>query len=91
MPEAMSSAFWPGRMRATVPCRTLLTYFVPSGRIARPSLPASVDCSVVSSCPAGENVRTSFEPMLTTTMLPFGSKATPLGRLRGAPVIRIEA
>jgi hypothetical protein len=37
MPEAISSAFWPGQIRATVPIRTLLTYFVPSGRMARPS------------------------------------------------------
>lgn len=43
--DATSSAFWPGRIRATVPCRTLLTYLVPSGRMARPSLPASVECS----------------------------------------------
>jgi len=75
MPEAMDSAFWPGRIRATVPIRTLLTYFVPSGRIASPSLPASVDSSVWSSSPEGENVRTSLDPMFTTTTLPLGSKA----------------
>ena len=75
----MSSAGLPGRMRETPPFSTLLTYFVPSGMITRPSLPACAACSVFSSWPAGEKVSTASSPMLTTTMLPCASNAMPLG------------
>ena len=69
----------PGRMRETPPFCTLLTYFVPSGMITRPSLPACTAFSVFTSWPSGENVSTSLLPMLMTTMLPCGSKAMPFG------------
>ena len=38
MPEAMTSASCPGRIRDTLPYRTLLAYFVPSAVITMPSL-----------------------------------------------------
>ena len=58
-------------MRDTPPFCTLLTYFVPSGMITSPSLPACAACSVFSSLASGENVRISSVPMFTTTMLPL--------------------
>ena len=72
-------------MRDTPPCRTLLTYFVPSAVITTPSLPACTARSVCSSSPSGENVSTASSPMLTTTTLPSPSIATPFGAASGAP------
>ena len=80
MPDATISARCPGRIRETVPCLTLLTYFVPSSRITSPSFPGSIVCSVFRSVPSGPYVSTLFESTVTTTMLPWGSKAMPLGR-----------
>jgi D-alanyl-D-alanine carboxypeptidase (penicillin-binding protein 5/6) len=51
--DAVSSAGWFGRMRATVPRCTLEISLVPSARMTRPSLPASVDFSVFASLPSG--------------------------------------
>ena len=87
----MSSAGLLGRMRETPPFTTLLTYFVPSFMITRPSLPACTACSVFTSLPSGENVSTSSLPMLMTTMFPCGSNAMPLGCRSGAPCTKIEA
>ena len=87
---AISSAAWPGRMREMPPSRTLLTYFVPSSMMTRPSLPACAACSVPRSSPSGEKVSTASSPMLTTTMLPSASSSMPFGRLSGSPSISTE-
>src|SRR5688572_32157200 len=88
---AMSSDGRPGRIRDTPPLTTLLTYLVPSGRITRPSFPGCDAFSVETSMPVGVNVCTSSVPMFTTTTLPFGSSAMPLGWRSGAPCTRIDA
>ena len=61
-------------MRETVPSRTLLTYLVPSGRMARPSLPGSTAFSVFISLPAGENVNAEHHG--SDDVLDFRSKAS---------------
>ena len=88
---AINSAGWPGRIRDTPPFWTLLTYFVPSAMITSPSLPPCTAFSVFRTLPSGENVTTSGLPMLTTTMLPCGSMATPFGATRGTFWKKIDA
>ncbi len=85
MPRAITSAGLPGLIFDTLPKRTLLVYFVPSFSTTTPSLPASADFSVRTTLPSGLNVMTSLVLMLTTTMLPCGSIATPFGIASGAP------
>ena len=86
----MTSAGRPGRIRETLPKRTLLTYLVPSSVTTTPSLPLSAAFSVRMSSPAGLNVSTVFAPMFTTTMLPSLSIATPFGIASGAPATNVD-